>query len=55
MGTTIGKVSPAGVLSTFAEIPIAAGSFVTGLKFGPDGNLYAGSAGFGPNPAVAFI
>ncbi len=55
MGTTIGKVSPTGVLSTFAQIPIAAGSFVTGLKFGPDGNLYAGSAGFGPDPAVAFI
>ncbi len=55
MGTTIGKVTPTGQLSTFASVPIAAGSFVTGLKFGPDGDLYAGSAGFGPDPAVAFV
>ncbi len=55
MGTTVGKVTPAGVLSTFANIPVPPGSFVTGLKFGPDGDLYAGSAGFTPDPAVAFI
>jgi sugar lactone lactonase YvrE len=55
MGTTIGRVTPAGVVSTFANIPVPAGSFVSGLKFGPDGNLYAGSAGFSPDPAVAFV
>ena len=55
MGTTVGKISPSGVLTTFATLPIDAASFVTGLKFGDDGHLYAGSAGFTPSPASAFV
>lgn len=55
MGTTVGKISPSGVLTTFANIPIDPASFVTGLKFGDDGHLYAGSAGFTADPASAFI
>lgn len=55
MGTTVGKITPAGVLSTFADIPIDPSSFVTGLKFGDDGHLYAGSAGFAPVPSSAFV
>ena len=55
IGTSIGKVTPAGVLSTFADLPVPGGSFTTGLKFGPDGYLYAATAGFTPDPAVAFV
>jgi len=55
IGTTVGKITPAGVYSTFANIPIPPGSFVTGLKFGDDGDLYAGSAGFAPDPSAAFV
>lgn len=55
MGTTVGKITPSGQLSTFSDIPVPAGSFTTGLKFGPDGHLYVGTAGFAPDPAVAFV
>jgi sugar lactone lactonase YvrE len=43
------------VLSTFANLPVPGGTFTTGLKFGPDGYLYAATAGFTPDPAVAFV
>lgn len=55
IGTTVGKISPAGVLSSFASLPVPGGSFTTGLKFGPDGYLYAATAGFTAVPAVAFV
>lgn len=55
IGTSVGKVTPAGVLSTFATLPVPAGTFTSGLKFGPDGYLYAATAGFTAEPAVAFI
>lgn len=55
MGTTVGKITPSGVLTTFANIPIDPASFVTGLKFGDDGFLYAGSAAFTASPASAFV
>ena len=55
MGTTVGVISPASDLSTFATLPIPGGSFVTGLKFGEDGYLYAGTAGFSPSPSSAFV
>jgi len=55
IGTTVGKISPAGVLSSFASLPVPGGSFTTGLKFGPDGYLYAATAGFTADPAVAFV
>jgi sugar lactone lactonase YvrE len=55
IGTSIGVISPEGELSTFATLPVPAGTFTSGLKFGPDGYLYAGTAGFTPDPAVAFI
>ena len=55
IGTQIGKITPGGALSIFATLPVPAGTFTSGLKFGPDGYLYAGTAGFTPDPAVAFI
>lgn len=55
IGTNIGKITPSGAFSIFAEIPVPAGTFTSGLKFGPDGYLYAGTAGFTPDPAVAYI
>ena len=41
IGTGIGKISPTGALSSFAALPVPAGTFTSGLKFGPDGRLYA--------------
>ncbi len=55
MSNVIGKITPSGQLSTFATIPIPDGAVLSGLKFDEDGNLFAGSAGFTPQPAAAFI
>ncbi len=55
IGTGIGRISPTGALSSFAALPVPAGTFTSGLKFGPDGHLYAATAGFTPDPAVAFV
>jgi len=55
MSNTVGKITPSGQLSTFATLPIPAGAVVSGLKFDEDGFLYAGSAGFTPEPAAAFV
>ncbi len=55
MGTGIGRITPSGQLSTFASLPVPPGTFTSGLKFDEDGYLYAGTAGFTPDPAVAFI
>lgn len=55
MANTIKKVTPSLEISTFATLPIPPGAFATGVKFGPDGLLYAGSGGFGPSPSAAFV
>ena len=55
IGTTVGKITPSGQLSTFASLPVPPGSFTSGLKFGADGYLYVATAGFTPDPAVAFV
>jgi hypothetical protein len=52
---TIKRVAPDHTVSSFASLPVTPGAFATGLKFGPDGYLYAASAGFGPSPSAAFI
>ncbi len=55
MGTTIGQITPEGELSTFAVLPVDPSAFTTGLKFGPDGYLYAGTANFPGSPDSAYI
>ncbi|MEZ4452925.1 MAG: SMP-30/gluconolactonase/LRE family protein [Nannocystaceae bacterium] len=55
MGSTVTKRTPNGQLSVLATPPIPEGAFVTGVKFGPDGFLYAGSGGFAPEPSAAFV
>jgi len=55
MSNTIKKVTPSLEVSVYATLPIPAGAFATGVKFGPDGLLYAGSGGFGPSPSAAFV
>jgi len=55
MGNTVGVINPDGELSTFATLPIPSTSFVTGLKFGDDGYLYAATAAFSPDPSSAFV
>ncbi len=51
----IKRVAPNHTVSTFATLPVPAGTFATGLKFGPDGYLYAASGAFGPSPSGAFV
>lgn len=53
MGNTVQKLSPNGTLSLYAQLPIPAGNFATGVKFGPNGKLYVGAAGFDPSQAAA--
>lgn len=55
MGTTVGKITPSGQLSTYSNIPVPEGTFTLGLEFGPDGYLYASTGGFTPDPAVAYV
>src|SRR5262250_2239940 len=48
MANTVRKLTPDGTLSLFAQLPIPAGTFALGVKFGPDGDLYVASGGFSP-------
>lgn len=53
MANTIQKLTPDGQLSLYAQLPIPAGAFALGVKFGPDGDLYAGSGSFDPSHDAA--
>lgn len=55
MGGLVKKLTPGGELSVLAAPPVPAGAFMSGLKFGEDGYLYAGSGGFAPEPSAAFV
>jgi sugar lactone lactonase YvrE len=55
MGTQVKRLTPWGQLSVLANLPVPAGSFTLGLKFGPDGHLYASTGGFAPEPSAAFV
>lgn len=48
MGNTVTKLAKNGQLSVYAQLPTPAGTFATGVKFGPDGLLYVCSASFNP-------
>lgn len=55
MGGLVKKLTPGGQLSVLAAPPVPAGAFMSGLKFGEDGYLYAGSGGFAPDPPASFV
>lgn len=55
MANTIQKLTPDGQLSQFAELPIPQSSFALGVKFGPDGYLYAGSGSFDPADNASYV
>ena len=55
MANTVQKLTPDGQLALFAQLPIPSGAFATGVKFGPDGDLYAGSGGFDPAQDAANV
>jgi sugar lactone lactonase YvrE len=55
IGATIVKVDAAGTPSTLASLPTPAGTFATGVKFGPDGALYVASGSFDPTLDVAGV
>jgi sugar lactone lactonase YvrE len=55
MANTVTKLTPALDVVTLATLPVPAGVFATGVKFGPDGMLYVGSGGFDPSAAASFV
>lgn len=55
IGSTIVKVNAAASASTLATLPTPAGTFATGVKFGPDGALYVASGSFDPTLDVAAV
>jgi sugar lactone lactonase YvrE len=48
MGNSVFKVDQQRSLSLLATLPINSAAFASGVKFGPDGFLYVGSAAFDP-------
>ncbi len=55
MSNTVQRLSPDGTLSLFAQLPIPAGSFALGVKFGPDGALYVASGSFNPADDASWV
>ena len=52
----IQKIDPAThSFTTIATVPLPAGGNLTGIKVGPDGNIYVCSDSFSPTPPAAFI
>jgi sugar lactone lactonase YvrE len=49
MASIVKKVTAAGQVSTLATLPVPAGIFTTGIKFGPNGSLFVGSAPLAAN------
>lgn len=52
---TIARFDGDGLLTTYAQLPLASGALALGVKFGPDGCLYALSGAFEATPAAAFL
>ncbi len=55
MSNLVVKVRPDRQFDTLAELPVPAGVFATGVKFGDDGMLYVGSGALGPGVEDIFI
>lgn len=55
IGSTVVKVDAAAHVTTLASLPTPAGTFATGVKFGPDGALYVASGSFDPTLDVAAV
>ncbi len=55
MANTVTRLTPPGSLEVFADIPIPDGTFVDGVKIGPDGDVYAVTGGFSTSPPAAGI
>jgi sugar lactone lactonase YvrE len=55
MSNNIVKVDRQLTLSTYASLPLPAGYFALGLKFGPDDCLYVASGAFTASPSGAFV
>jgi sugar lactone lactonase YvrE len=56
MGHAVHKLTPDGVLHSFAQLtPTSGNTFAAGVKFGPDGYLYAAVASFNPADHAAAV
>lgn len=55
MANTVQKLTPQGVRSTYATLPVPPGVLAAGLKFDDDGDLFVATGSLSPDPPVAFI
>lgn len=55
MATYIAKLTPGGVFSRYAELPLPSGAFALGVKMGPDGCVYCATGAFHDDPDAAAV
>ncbi|HKO50975.1 MAG TPA: SMP-30/gluconolactonase/LRE family protein [Polyangiaceae bacterium] len=55
MGSQVAKVSPSLAVTTLATLPIPAGGFATGVKFGPRGDLFVAAGAFDPSLDSSYV
>jgi len=55
IGAQVAKVSSSLAVTTLATLPIPAGGFATGVKFGPRGDLFVAAGAFDPSLDASFV
>lgn len=55
MENTVQRLTPQGVQSTYAALPVPPGVLAAGLKFDDHGDLFVATGSLSPEPPVAFI
>lgn len=55
MRNTVQRLTPGGVLSTYATLPVPSGVLAAGLKFDDEGDLFVATGSLHPDPPAAFI
>ncbi|MEZ4451843.1 MAG: SMP-30/gluconolactonase/LRE family protein [Nannocystaceae bacterium] len=55
MRNTVQKLTPSGVRSTYATLPVPPGVLAAGLKFNEDGELFVATGSLSPVPPAAYV
>lgn len=55
MGSQVARLDAARNLTTLASLPVPAGAFATGVKFGPNGQLYVAAGGFDSSLDASYV